>query len=633
MLFRRLAAVALGLVLSIGVTFAQENPREVSPDPIPNWAAPPFWSPLRAEELSKSREPGAEPLAVEALPTPSLPFIGITPCRIVDTRGPAGPFGGPALVANVTRTFNLPAGPCVGLPSDAGAWSLNVTIIGTSNLQGGFLTAWPTGIAQPTVSTLNFNATELSANAAVVPAGTGGAINIFVNIPGHLLIDINGYYRNVGVVTTVNGLSGAVTLAAGSNVSITPSGNTLTIASTGGGAGSAWSLTGNSGTSAGTNFLGTTDNQALELKVNGNRALRLEPNATSPNVIGGSSGNVVTSGKSGAAIGGGTSNAVTESLGAISGGDGNQAGLAAAVAGGSGNVASGFYSAIPGGGGNSATAPYSFAAGFQAHALHASTFVWSDGPGGPQGGGTSSTRTQQFLVRANGGAVFLRTPEPPHATAAALQVEHSDATGEAAWLYGTNTSSSVQSAVLRLLKHPSATSKNFLECTDFDGSNPPVANKCHIAANGAFTAGSDFAEALPARGGKSRFEPGDVLVASREVPGAVEKSSRRSDTRAIGVYSTRPGFVGADKNGETRVDAEDIPVAITGIVPTKVDEENGPIEPGDLLTTADLAGYAMKASPVTVAGVEIYAPGTIIGKAIEPLRTETGVIKVLVMLR
>src|SRR5947207_2812782 len=83
----------------------------------------------------------------------------------------------------------------------------------------------------------------------------------------------NGYYAPQAVVNTVNGLSGAVTLSAGTNVSITPSGNTLTIASSGGAA-SGWSLTGNSGTTAGTNFLGTTDNQPLELKVNGLRAFR-----------------------------------------------------------------------------------------------------------------------------------------------------------------------------------------------------------------------------------------------------------------------------------------------------------------------------------------------------------------------
>mgnify|MGYP006171301847 CR=1 FL=1 len=81
----------------------------------------------------------------------------------------------------VANTFNLPSGPC-GVPSVAGAYSLNLTIIGTSGLQGGFLTAWPTGESQPTVSTLNFNASEVVANAAVVPAGTNGSVNVFVTV-------------------------------------------------------------------------------------------------------------------------------------------------------------------------------------------------------------------------------------------------------------------------------------------------------------------------------------------------------------------------------------------------------------------------------------------------------------------
>jgi hypothetical protein len=116
------------------------------------------------------------------------------------------------------------------LPSDAGAWSLNLTVIGgAGTFQGGFLTAWPTGDSQPTVSTLNFNADQLVANAAVVPAGTSGSIDVFVNAPAHLLIDINGYYKSLAIVNTVNGLSGAVTLAPGTDVSITPSGQMLTI--------------------------------------------------------------------------------------------------------------------------------------------------------------------------------------------------------------------------------------------------------------------------------------------------------------------------------------------------------------------------------------------------------------------
>jgi len=73
----------------------------------------------------------------------------------------------------------------------------------------------------------------------------------------------------------------------------------------------AWSMSGNAGTFAGTNFLGTTDDQPLEFKVNGQRALRLEPNlGGAPNVIGGSSSNSVAAGLMGVTIGGGWHNTI-----------------------------------------------------------------------------------------------------------------------------------------------------------------------------------------------------------------------------------------------------------------------------------------------------------------------------------
>ncbi len=102
--------------------------------------------------------------------------------------------------------------------------------------------------------TYNQNTPTIS-NAAVVPLGTAGAITVVAGVVSiDLVIDVNGYYAPQTVVNTVNGLSGAVTLAPGSNVSITPSGQTLTIANT---APASWRLTGNAGTTPGTNFLGT----------------------------------------------------------------------------------------------------------------------------------------------------------------------------------------------------------------------------------------------------------------------------------------------------------------------------------------------------------------------------------------
>ena len=175
--------------------------------------------------------------------------------------------------------------------------------------------------------------------------------------------------------------------------------------------GNNWSLTGNAGTTPGTHFLGTSDSQALEFKVNSARALRLEPHDTSPNVMAGFSGNVVSAGVYGAAIGGGGKNffvnRVTDSFGTVAGGYWNQAGNDAgtvldggyaAVGGGDTNVASGSCSTVPGGRGNSAAGECSLAAGRQAQASHQGSFVWAD----TSGAAFASTGNNQFLIRAAG---------------------------------------------------------------------------------------------------------------------------------------------------------------------------------------------------------------------------------------
>jgi len=91
-----------------------------------------------------------------------------------------------------------------------------------------------------------------------------------------------------------------------------------------------WQTTGNTGTTAGVNYLGTADNQPLELHVDGGRALRIEPTSSGtgvPNIIGGYSGNLEDNGSQGVTIGGGGAsgyvNHVSASLGTITGGSGN----------------------------------------------------------------------------------------------------------------------------------------------------------------------------------------------------------------------------------------------------------------------------------------------------------------------
>lgn len=73
----------------------------------------------------------------------------------------------------------------------AGAYSLNFTVVPSGPLN--YLTAWPTGSTQPTVSTLNSPNGAILANAAIVPA-SNGSINVFVTNQTHVIIDINGYF-------------------------------------------------------------------------------------------------------------------------------------------------------------------------------------------------------------------------------------------------------------------------------------------------------------------------------------------------------------------------------------------------------------------------------------------------------
>jgi uncharacterized repeat protein (TIGR01451 family) len=121
----------------------------------------------------------------------ALAFYPVTPCRLVDTRLAVGPLGGPSLVGNATRTFPLLSSPC-NVPATAQAYSLNYTSVPRGNL--GFLTTWPAGQTQPLVSTLNAPTGAVTANAAIVPAGTKGDISVFLTNDSDLVIDIDGYF-------------------------------------------------------------------------------------------------------------------------------------------------------------------------------------------------------------------------------------------------------------------------------------------------------------------------------------------------------------------------------------------------------------------------------------------------------
>ena len=120
---------------------------------------------------------------------------------------------------------------------------------------------------------------------------------------------------------------------------------------------------------------------------------------------------------------------------------------------------------------------------------------------------------------------------------------------------------------------------------------------------------------------------GTVVVLDPAKSNQVIASSEAYDSRVAGVISAQPGLA-LGEAGEGRV-----LVANSGRVKVKVDATNGPIQIGDLLVTSDKSGVAMKSVPVEFGGVRMHRPGTLIGKALEPLAQGTGEILVLLSLQ
>jgi hypothetical protein len=135
----------------------------------------------------------AAPLVEEGFdvtPNP-LRFIAMTPCRVADTRYSNGAFGSPSLVGGATRSFTVPSSSC-SVPTTAAAYSLNVTVVPKGPLD--YLTVWPGGETQPLVSTLNSVDGRIKANAAIIPAGTDGAVSVYASNTTDVILDIDGYF-------------------------------------------------------------------------------------------------------------------------------------------------------------------------------------------------------------------------------------------------------------------------------------------------------------------------------------------------------------------------------------------------------------------------------------------------------
>jgi hypothetical protein len=120
-------------------------------------------------------------------------------------------------------------------------------------------------------------------------------------------------------------------------------------------------------------------------------------------------------------------------------------------------------------------------------------------------------------------------------------------------------------------------------------------------------------------------EPGTVMVIDNE--GTLQPSTKAYDRRVAGVISgageCKPGIV----LNKRQTQGNRKPVALVGRVYCKVDADHSPVGVGDLLTTSDTAGHAMKAAD------PFRAFGSVVGKALEPLKQGKGLIPILVALQ
>lgn len=164
---------------------------------------------------------------------------------------------------------------------------------------------------------------------------------------------------------------------------------------------------------------------------------------------------------------------------------------------------------------------------------------------------------------------------------------------------------------------------------DVVGGNINVSSSGGVGGNISLTGTinakyQDVAEWVPS---SEKLPTGTVVVLDSTTSNQVTPSSVSYDTRVAGVVSEQPGIALGEKS-DTKV-----LVATTGRVRVRVDASKGAIHIGDLLVTSDIPGVAMKSEPVNLGGVQLHRPGTLIGKALEPLEKGKGEILVLLSLQ
>jgi len=330
------------------------------------------------EGRQDARKPRVAPKALGDA-TADLTYTPINPCRILDTRSTAA---GP-LAANVARTFdgystNFASqggtGSGCSIPNGVAALAMNVYAVNPTNL--GFIKVWPANGTEPEVSTVNYQVGITAiATGTLVPVDQASSNQFTAKSPATVdfIADVVGYFKSPGDATS------------------------------------------------------------LDIRVAGQRVMRYEYNAISPNVIGGSPANNAAGGVRGASIAGGgvllgntdpdfgaeAPNRVTDAYGTVGGGYGNRAGNDAGttidaafatvgggykntasgtqgstIGGGANNTASGHYSTVAGGAGNTASGKYG--------AVPGGIYITASGDYSSVAGGFGNTASGQSSAVAGG---------------------------------------------------------------------------------------------------------------------------------------------------------------------------------------------------------------------------------------
>lgn len=164
--------------------------------------------PLQAGTDAVGVAVGSDPSLVVALlrtqPPPTLDsvlvrlssgFESLVPGRLWDSRSPGATVDGvglPGVPVAADSFVRVPVAGRAGVPVDAGAVSLNVTIVGASG--PGFATVWPCGATRPDASNLNYVEGQTVPNSVLTQVGSDGEVCVYSSAEAGLLVDVNGAF-------------------------------------------------------------------------------------------------------------------------------------------------------------------------------------------------------------------------------------------------------------------------------------------------------------------------------------------------------------------------------------------------------------------------------------------------------